>query len=112
MALDRSKLLGTQSGGESTSTVLVLLRATRKNWPILVACLALAAGISLVYSRNLTRVYQAAAMIELDPSVTRPLSEKMDNVMPLGSPDYYDTREYYETQYRILTSSKVMEAAA
>ena len=36
----------------------------------------------------------------------------MDNIMPLGTGDFYDTREYYETQYRIITSSRVLEATA
>lgn len=100
------------SGPQAGDLLMGGLKAIRKHWPILVACIVVAAGLSLVYSKSLPRIYQAQAMLEIDPSVSRPLGEKMDSVMPLGTSDYFDTREYYETQYRIVTSSRVMEAAA
>jgi succinoglycan biosynthesis transport protein ExoP len=97
---------------EALAGVVGVLRAARKQWAIIVACLVLGSGLSLIYAKSLPRVYRAQTTLELDPSAFRPLSEKMDNVMPLGSDSYLDTQEYYETQYKIITSSRVMERTA
>lgn len=87
------------------------LRALRKHWPIVVACVLLGSGISLVYSKSIPRTYQASAMVELNPNPPRPLSDKVDTVLTVGG-DYFDNREYFETQLKIITSSKVLLAAA
>jgi capsular exopolysaccharide synthesis family protein len=53
------------------------------------------------------RVYQAAATVQFDPNPPRPLGGKIENVVELGSGGYWDTREYYETQYKIIQSMRV-----
>ena len=112
MGLQLGKPGGSQTGEEGSTSALSLLKTIRKHWPIVVACLLAASGISLVYSKTLPRIYQAQAMLELDPSVMRPLGDKSEAMMQLGAGDFFDNREYYETQYKILTSTKVMEAVA
>ena len=97
---------------DTVATLLSFLKTVRKQWAIIVACLLLGTGLSLVYSKTLPRVYQAQSLLELDPSVFRPLGEKMDSAMPLGTPDFWNNQEYYETEYRIVTSSRVLERAA
>lgn len=97
---------------DALSSLATALRSLRKHWPILVACILLSGGLSLLYAKSQTRIYQSTATIELDPGVVRPLSDKMDAIMPLGTGDFLDNREYYETQYKIITSTRVMEAAA
>ena len=51
-------------------------------------------------------------MVELDPHVSHPLGEKMDSIVQYGSGDYWDNQEYYNTQYKIITSDRVLVAAA
>lgn len=87
------------------------LRALRKHWPIVFACVLLGSGISLVYSKSIPRTYQASAMVELNPNPPRPLGDKVDAVLTAGG-DYFDNREYFETQLKIITSSKVLLGAA
>jgi capsular exopolysaccharide synthesis family protein len=96
---------------ESASNASIQLRVFRKHWPIIVACVLVLGGISLVISKMLPRIYQAEAMLEIDPSANRPLAEKSESVMPLGTGNYLDSREYFETQLRIITSTRVLEAA-
>jgi capsular exopolysaccharide synthesis family protein len=96
---------------EVRNSVAVNLKALRKHWAIVVSCILLCAGVSLVMSKTATKVYQASALLEIDPSVTRPLGDKVDEVMPLGTGNYLDSREYSETQQRIITSTRVLEAA-
>lgn len=113
MGLQLGKTPGSQAGVEETSTSFFsILRMVRKHWPIILASVLVAAGVSLVYSKSLARVYQAQAMLELDPSVQRPLGDKSDAVMQLGSGEFFDSHEYYETQYKIITSTKVLVAVA
>ncbi|WP_394821321.1 GumC family protein [Pendulispora albinea] len=96
---------------DSLAPLLNVLTMVRKQWAIIAACLLLGTGLSLVYSKTLPRIYQAQSMVELDPNAFRPLGEKMNSAMPLGADDFWNNQEYYETQYRIITSTKVLERA-
>jgi capsular exopolysaccharide synthesis family protein len=59
--------------------------------------------------RTLARVYEASATIEFDPDVVRPLSDKGDATARFFA-SFADNREYYETQYNIMTSDRVLSA--
>jgi polysaccharide biosynthesis transport protein len=83
-----------------------LLRAIWKRWPIVAACALLSAGISLLYSKSLPRVYESAAMLEFDPDVVRPMADKTDPLRGFGM--FWDNHEYYETQYKVMTSEHVL----
>lgn len=85
------------------------LRMIRKHWPLVVASLLLGCGLSLVYSKSMARIYQSSSMVELNPNPVRPLAEK-DTLLALGGD--FDNHEYYETQLKIVTSSRIMLAAA
>src|SRR5262245_42105648 len=94
---------------ESSNGVLSLAKGLRKHWPLVVAGIIVSASASLLYSKSLPKVYESTALVEFDPNVIRPLSDKQDlNVRSFQS--YWDNREYYETQYRIITSGRVMSS--
>lgn len=86
--------------------VLWLWRAIRRSWPIIVACVVLSGAISLAYSKTLPRIYEASSLVEFDPDVVKPLGNKTDPMV--GWSSIWDTREYYETQYRIMQSDRVL----
>jgi polysaccharide biosynthesis transport protein len=102
----------TNQGFDALGGLLTVLRALRKHWPAVIACAVLGAGVAFFYSKTLPRVYEAAALVELDPNVVHPLSDKTEGMMPLGAGFLFDNSEYYETQYRIVTSQAVMLAVA
>jgi capsular exopolysaccharide synthesis family protein len=54
------------------------------------------------------KVYEAATLIEFDPDVIKPLGNKTDPLV--GWSAIWDTKEYYETQYRIIQSDRVLSA--
>ena len=112
MAAIQGKPLSLGSGDDALASLLTVAKSLRKQWPVVVAFLLLGAGLSLVYTKTLPRIYQSQATLEIDPSAHRPLGDKMNSVMPLGAEDYWGNQEYYETQYRIITSSPVLERAA
>ncbi len=112
----RNANAGTGSAAASDDAilgVLQFLRTLRKFWPMVLTCVLVGAGVSLVYTKTLPRIYEAATLVELDPSANRPIDDpKMQALMPLGGGDFFDNQEYYETEYKIITSSKVCEEAA
>lgn len=99
------------SSQSETTGVATFLRALRKHWGIVVALALLAAGASILISKSLPRIYDATALIELNVSVIRPLGDKTDDLMP-SSIGWLDNQEYYETQYKIVTSQRVLTVVA
>ena len=93
---------------EASTGLLHVLRAVRKHWPLILASLLLSTGLALIYSKSLPRVYEATSLIELNATVIRPLGEKSGDMLPMGDGAYWDNQEYYETQYKIVVSQRVL----
>lgn len=92
--------------GSALDSVLWIVRAIRKSWAIIVAAVLLAGGGSLLYSKTLPKVYEAQSLLEFDPDVIKPLGNKTDPL--IGWSAVWDTQQYYETQYRIIQSDRVL----
>ncbi len=54
-----------------------------------------------------TKIYEASASVQFDPNPPRPLGGKVESVVEVGNGAWWDTREYYETQYQIIQSRRV-----
>lgn len=92
--------------GGAIESLLWVLRAILKHWPIITAAVLLVGGVTLAYSKTLPKIYEAATLIEFDPDVIKPLGNKTDPMV--GWSALWDTKEYYETQYRIIASDRVL----
>ncbi|MDC3953836.1 polysaccharide biosynthesis tyrosine autokinase [Polyangium jinanense] len=82
----------------------------RKYWS---TALAAALVVSLAATFNTlgqVKIYQAQSTILFDPNPPRPLGQKVENIVDLGAGSFWDNREYYETQYKIIQSMKVATA--
>ena len=97
---------------DAAGGVLGVVKAVRKHWALVAATVLLSVGIALLYSKTQRPVFQAVAMLEINPHATQPLGEKTDSVVDMGAGLYWDSREYYETQYKIITSDRVLSAVA
>ncbi len=86
--------------------IMSSLRAVRKHWAIVVGLVLLCGAASLAYSKTLPKIYEAQTLLEFDPDVIKPLGNKADPI--IGWSAIWDTREYYETQYRIMQSDRVL----
>ncbi|MFT3775558.1 MAG: polysaccharide biosynthesis tyrosine autokinase [Minicystis sp.] len=85
----------------------VIWHTVRKNWATaLLTALAVTLGVTF-YTLGQTKIYAAATTIQFDPNPPRPLGGKVEQVVDMGAGSYWDTHEYYETQYKIITSLKV-----
>ncbi len=84
----------------------VVIRAVRKNWPImLLIFVASIAGVS-VYTSHQVRIYEAVATIQLDPQPLTPLGHQNTES---GTDSYWSNQEYFATQHQVITSRRVAE---
>jgi capsular exopolysaccharide synthesis family protein len=88
--------------------VMSSVRAVRKHWAIVLGIVLLAGAASLAYSKTLPKIYEAQSLLEFDPDVIKPLGNKADPM--IGWSAIMDTQQYYETQYRIMQSERVLSA--
>lgn len=88
----------------------VIWHMIRKNWATaLVTALAVVLTVTF-YTLGQTKIYQASATIQFDPNPPRPLGGKVETVVDMGAGSYWDNHEYYETQFKVLTSQRVATA--
>ena len=97
--------------GWSTDAAVVL-KALRRSWPLLVACMILCAGVALLHSKTQPPIYEASTLVEITPQPLQPLGDKTSGAMDMGAGLYWDTQEYYQTEYQIVTSDQVLGAVA
>jgi succinoglycan biosynthesis transport protein ExoP len=94
---------------DAASTLTSTLKVLGKHWVTMVSCVIFASGIALLYSKSQPKIYEATTMLEINPHADQPLGEKDDgSSLDIGAGLYWDTREYYETQYKIMTSDRVL----
>jgi capsular exopolysaccharide synthesis family protein len=102
-----------QSGlaGGWSSDAAAVLKALRRSWPLIVACMILCAGAELLKSKTEPPIYEASTLLEITPQPVQPLSDKESAALDMGAGLYWDTQEYYQTEYQIVTSDQVLSAA-
>jgi polysaccharide biosynthesis transport protein len=83
------------------------LTAVRKQlWLSLSVTIAiLIAAIAFGVSQK--KIYQATAMIQIDPKPPTPLGQGVENVVEVGAASYWATQEYYNTQHRVISSKPI-----
>ena len=75
----------------------------------LIALTAIAVGLgAFFYSYHQPKVYEAVASLEYDPNPPRPMGASVEDVTDEVT-GYWSTREFYETQNRILRSRTLAE---
>ena len=106
-----SKAIGTPPASRtSRGGPLFFLRIFRKHWVFLLGITILGGGVGALVTRTQTKVYQASTLLEIDPAVAEPLGGKAGEVLNMGAGNYWDIRDYYETQYKVIGSDRVLGA--
>jgi len=86
----------------------VLLRAVRKNWAIMLGLVAVSLLGAWLYTSNQRKLYQAVAVVQLDPQALTPLGHS-NAVIESGVDSYWSNLEYFATQHQVITSRRVAE---
>lgn len=74
--------------------------------------LGVSAAITLAttfYCLGQKKIYRANSTLEIDPNAIQPLGKDIDSV-ELGVSSYWNNKEYYQTQYKIIQSRKIAGA--
>jgi succinoglycan biosynthesis transport protein ExoP len=94
-------------------TLASLVERFVRHLPLFVSLMLVGMGLGILSFKSQPVAFEAVAMLELDPHVNHPLGEKAESAIhytPSG--DSFDTQEFYNTQYAIITSDRVLTAAA
>lgn len=94
-------------GAAPTVNLLMAWRTVRKHWVIAMATAVTVSLLVAFYTLGQTKIYQATATIQFDPNPPRPLGRGVDTVVEMGTGSYWNNREYYETQYKIIQSMRI-----
>jgi capsular exopolysaccharide synthesis family protein len=97
-------------GGGWTSDAGAVLKALRRSWALLAAAVIFCVGAALLYSKSQPAIYEASTLVEMNPQPVQPLGEKETAALDMGAGLFFDTQEYYQTEYRIVTSDRVLGA--
>jgi len=94
-----------QSQNDAGAMLDSLWRVLMKNgWLILAIASFVVAGVTF-YTLGQTKIYQASAMLQIDPSPPSPLGHDVPAIVQLGDA-FWNNQEYYATQYKVLASRR------
>lgn len=105
-------IVGSQEADRSEE-VLDLSRQIRviakRKWLVL-AAIALATAGGFIYAFRQPRIYESKCTLHIEPKAPNVLGQQVGDVSDVGAGLYWNNREYFETQFRILQSRDVAEA--
>lgn len=91
---------------------VAILGTLRKRWK-LVTGITLVVGLGTTfYTLGQKKIYEASATILFDPNPPRPLGRQVEAVVDMGGSNFWNNREYYETQYALMKSMRLTQAVA
>ncbi len=95
---------------DAASSLTTAAQVFAKYWATILSCLIFGGGVAVFYTKSQPSVFEAQTMIELDPGAASPLGDKGGASLEIGAGQFWDTQAYYETEYKILTSDRVLRA--
>ena len=93
-------------GSASKIDLRAYWRTLRKRWPFVILAVIVATVIAFVYTYRQPKIYEATCQVIIEPMAPQVLPGSKD-VVELGTGTYWANKEFYETQYRIITSTSV-----
>jgi capsular exopolysaccharide synthesis family protein len=81
----------------------------RKRWWLALGAVAVVAALMAANTLRKPKIYQATATLVIDPSAPCVLDPNMPEVMQLGTGNFWSNTDYYNTQYKIITSRSLSE---
>jgi capsular exopolysaccharide synthesis family protein len=79
----------------------------KQRW-LIVAFFVMVLVLDLVWTLHQTKIYEAVASIDIEQTTPQVLGSNVQDVVDTG-PGYWFAKEYYETQYKVITSRAVSQ---
>ena len=86
-----------------------VLAILRKHVMLVLACCVCIFAVALFWSLGQSKIYRSEALVRLDPDPPKPLGARVELVQGSAS-SYWNHREFYESEYRIMRSMRVAAA--
>jgi len=83
------------------------LAIIRRRWLLIVLVVVVSLGATAFITLRTTKVYRATATVSIESQAPRVLGDSVENVVDMGTGAAWSNIEYYETQYKIITSRDV-----
>jgi len=80
----------------------ILLKSLVKHWALGLSVLVLTVALAAFYTAGQTRTFRTTATIQIDPNPPRPLGNQVQAVVDMGAGSYWNNKEYFTTQQKIL----------
>ncbi|MBI4703910.1 MAG: polysaccharide biosynthesis tyrosine autokinase [Deltaproteobacteria bacterium] len=90
-----------------TPSNVVVWSLVRKYWPTALGTMLAVFAAATFYTLGQTKIYEAQATVMFNPNPPRPLGRRVESVVDMGTSNYWNNREYYETQCKIIQSMHV-----
>jgi capsular exopolysaccharide synthesis family protein len=100
-----------QEAGDTFDVRVYWRTIVRRRWLVIPFFVAVVL-VTAIFTLRATRIYDATCTIIIDLSAPRVLEKDMQDVVDTGTPGYWYSREYYETQYKVITSRAVAQRTA
>lgn len=95
-----------ETSGDVWTTLLDTFKRIRKHWQLFLAVAgAIILGVTF-YTLGQKKIYGSSATIIFDPNPPKPLGNQVETVVDMGAGSYWNNREYYETQYKLMRSMR------
>ncbi len=94
---------------DAQSQPMEQLRQLWKHRWIVLSGVALALCLDALWVLRQPKIYAATAVLQFEPNPPRPLGRQVEDLDTSGVGSYWNIREYYETQYRVVKSRAVAE---
>lgn len=76
---------------------------------LIVAAFVVSVAVAGAFAYRMPRIYRAVATLELSPNAPRYLGNGVQDVAETGSNFYWQTKEFFETQYQVIRSRAVAQ---
>ncbi|MCK9459430.1 MAG: polysaccharide biosynthesis tyrosine autokinase [Proteobacteria bacterium] len=96
-----------QGSSDLGAGVWEYLAIVRRRWLLILLVVVVSLGVAAFVTLRTTKVYRATATVRIEAQAPRVLGESVENVVEMGAGGFWSNIEYYETQYKIITSRDV-----
>ncbi|MGZ3453707.1 MAG: GumC family protein [Polyangiales bacterium] len=83
-------------------------RLLRKHGSLVVACVLAVVAVTFFWTLGQPRIYRSEALLRFDPNPPKPLGNRVELVS--DSTSWWNRREFYETELRVVRSTRVSSA--